>query len=247
MQTLKSLIAEKGAIVGTICTLGSIEAIEIAASSGFDFMFIDGEHGCYDLATLREAARAMEAMGAFPIVRIPANGASWIESLLDAGFPAMIAPMVNSVEQATTLVGQALYPPLGTRSQASCRATIRWGSGYRKSFNDDFALITMIEHIDGVNAVDEILAVPGISGVFVGPTDLGSSIDGDATKLAEAIEHVRVRALAAGKILGIAASSPAAAVKYRDQGFQFITIVTDRRLLAGACSATTSEWRGETK
>jgi 2-keto-3-deoxy-L-rhamnonate aldolase RhmA len=210
--------------------------VELAFHAGLDFLIIDGQHGAFDIGGLREALRAMQGTACFPIVRLPAHGLHLMEALLDAGFPAVMAPMVNTPEMARHLVEAAYYPPLGLRSQSSCRASLCDGPAYRETFNQAFTLLVMIEHIDAVRNIEEILAVPWVSGCFVGPTDLASSLQattGEIT-LAEAIAQVRTVALARGKLLGIAAANIEKARQYQQQGFQFVAVSTDRRLLSTA-------------
>ncbi|HEY3376822.1 MAG TPA: aldolase/citrate lyase family protein [Armatimonadota bacterium] len=244
MQSLPRLLAEKPALLGTFCTLGSVEAVELACHAGFDFLIIDGQHGAFELGGLREALRAMQAAGCFPIVRLPANGMMLVECLLDMGYPALLAPMVNTPGQAAELATAAHYPPCGLRSQSSCRASLR-DAAYRQAFNHDFSLLVMIEHIDAVAAIDDIAALPGVAGCFVGTTDLASSMGDGATREAidAAVERVRSATLAAGKIAAIAASSIEAAGRYRAQGFGLIVVATDRRLLGTALAQVMTGWQ----
>jgi len=245
MDSIRECITTKSPLLGTFSTLGSIEAVELGCHAGLDFLIIDGQHGAFDLAGLREALRAMQVTGCYPIVRLPAHGLHLVEALLDAGYPTVMAPMVNTPDDARRLVSAAYYPPQGQRSQSSCRAGLLDSAAYRETFNQAFTLLVMIEHIDAVRRIDEILAVPGVSGCFIGPTDLASSLQAstDAILLPEAIEHVRTAALAAGKLLGIAASTVEKARQYQAQGFHYIAVSTDRRLLTNALGQLADAWR----
>ncbi len=239
------MLEAKPALLGTFCTFGSIDAVELAAHAGFDFVLMDGQHGAFDLAGLREAVRAVQATDSFPIARLPAYSLSHVEALLDAGYSSLLAPMVNTPEQARELVAACHYPPMGVRSQSGCRAGLRDGASYRERFNEEFSLLVMIEHIQAVRRIEEILAVPGVSGCFVGPTDLASSLEGagDREALAEAIARVRAATREAGKIAGIAASTVEAARRHREAGFQVIAVGTDRRLLSGALAQVAAGWQ----
>jgi 4-hydroxy-2-oxoheptanedioate aldolase len=248
MRSFQQLQEQSRTPLGTICCLGSIDAIELASHAGFDFVIIDGQHGPFELRDLREAIRAVDAAGGFPIVRLPANGLAPVEPLLDAGCPAFLAPMVNSPEQAAELVAAACYPPAGRRSQSGCRASLRGGATYRQDFNHDFALIVMIEHMDAVLRIGEILAVPGVAACFIGPTDLVSSMESasrtsEIAGLPAAAERVLAAAAAAGKPAGIAASNLDDARRSAAQGFSFIVLGTDRRFLAGAFEKSVGAWR----
>jgi 4-hydroxy-2-oxoheptanedioate aldolase len=245
MDSLADLVKQRGCLIGTICGLASIDAVEIACHAGFDFVVLDAQHGNFSEAQMREGLRAVEAAGAFPIARLKANSFASVETLLDAGFPALIAPMVNSAKDASDLVRASYYPPLGLRSQSSCRASLRYGADYRARFNDDFALLAMIEHVDAVRNIDAIINLPGIDGVFVGPTDLASSLGEDTRRFDDLVETIRVAAT--GTILGTAVSDIPSALRMRDLGFQIISVSTDRRMLQTAFAAATSEWANAPK
>lgn len=135
MQSLKQKLTATPTMLGTFCTLGSIEAVELACYAGFDFVIVDGQHGAFDAQGIGEALRAIQAAGCFPIIRPPVHGLASVERLLDLGYPAMLAPMVNTPVQAGELVIATHYPPLGMRSQASCRASLCDGAVYRQSFD----------------------------------------------------------------------------------------------------------------
>ena len=237
MRSLKQELATKSRLFGTFCALGNVDAVELACHAGFDFVIVDGQHGTFDGRGLREALRAIQATGCFPIVRPPVNGFSVVEGLLDIGYPAMLVPMVNTLDQAKSVVRAVHYPPMGQRSLAPVRAHLHHGPTYRQEFNQDFTLLVMIEHIDAVQHVEQIASLPGVSGCFIGPTDLASSMTEERVgEMEQVIERVRAATAAAGKIAGIATPSVDAARRYAAQGFQFITVTTDRRLLSDALS-----------
>jgi 4-hydroxy-2-oxoheptanedioate aldolase len=250
MDSFAHRLTDRSALLGTFSTLGSVEAVELACHAGFDAIIVDGQHGAFELGNLREALRAIQATGTFPIARLPVHALHQVEALLDAGYPALLAPMVNSPAEAQALVTASYYPPLGCRSQSSCRASLR-EENYRRQFNDDFTLLVMIEHIDAVAQVEEIAAIPGVSGCFLGLTDLASSmagVDDKESALAAAVARVRAACQAAGKLLGIAVPTLAAAVDYADQGFHLLIVATDRRYLHKAMTGVTEAWlarRGE--
>lgn len=246
VKTLRDILANQPTMVGTFCTLG-VEVVELACHCGMDFVLIDGQHGSFDVAGLRHALRAADAAGCYPIARLPAQGGMLIEPLLDAGYMTLIAPMVNSAEDAARLVDAAHYPPMGQRSQSGCRAATRQGADYRDRFNERFTLLVMIEHMRAVEQIDAILAVPGVAGCFIGPTDLASSLPGEGSAKRQAldiaIERVRSATAAAGKIVGITAASAEEARLLSRRGFQVITISVDRKLLMDNLTRINGEWR----
>ncbi len=239
--------ADRPALLGTFSTLGSIEAVELACHAGLDFLILDAQHGGFDLESLRHALRACHAAGVYAFVRLPANNLSLIEPLLDAGCLGLIAPMVNSLDEAKALVRAAYYPPLGARSQSSCRASLIT-SDYRKTFNQQFTLLVMIEHQSALAHVDDIAALPGVSGCLVGPTDLASSLEHLSQSeqkhaMAKAISHVLAACKQHGKTAAIAAATLPQAHALAKQGYSLIVHSTDRRFLHSALTTVTENWR----
>ncbi len=244
--TFRQLLARSTTPIGTFCGLGSIDVIELVCHAGFDFVVVDLQHGAFDLDGARHAIRAIEAAGVCPVVRLPAGGHTLIEPLLDAGYSALIAPMINTAAQARAFVQAASYPPRGLRSQSSCRASLRGGAGYRKHVGDQLVLLAMIEHIDAVNQCGSILGEQGIDGILIGPTDLTSSIcesSGAAEKREQAIAHVKTTAQGHGSWMGIAAATIESARHFAADGFQFVVYSTDRRILQDGLTRTIDAWQ----
>lgn len=246
MNTVHQALADGRTLFGTFSALGSIEAVELACHAGYDFLVVDWQHGAFDQGSLREAVRAIQTTNCLAVTRPPVNAPYAMEWLLDMGYTTLLVPMVNTPEQAEAIVRAAYYPPMGQRSQSGCRASLHYGDDYRQTFNERFTLLVMIEHVTAVHNIEQIVATPGVSGCFIGSTDLASSVRGDhdAASLDAMIEHVRNVTLDAGKIVGIAAKTVAAATRYADQGFRFITMSTDRRALSQALTANVAAFRG---
>jgi 2-keto-3-deoxy-L-rhamnonate aldolase RhmA len=249
MHSFKKLLNSNSNAIGTFCGLGSIDTVELACHAGFDFVVVDGQHGSFDLTGLVHALRAVDAAGGLPIVRLPANGLDLVEPLLDAGYPALLAPMVNNPETASAIVNTAYYPPYGCRSRSSCRASLRQGADYPQTFNREFALIVMLEHCKAIKYATEILAVPGVTAGFVGTTDLTASLEAEPDN--QDIESLLVQILKAaeiaGKPVGIAAKNAEQARKFISQGFNFIILGTDRRLLMSAYEKNIEAWQSYNK
>jgi 4-hydroxy-2-oxoheptanedioate aldolase len=235
MNSLRKKLQTKGFVVGTFCGLGSSDVVEIASRAGFDFVVVDWQHGTFSQQSACEALRAMQGTDTLAVIRPPVGGLFAIEWLLDMGYLTVLVPMVSTLEQAQALVQAAYYPPQGRRSQSTCRANLVYGPDYWQEFNRELSLLVMIEEAQAVEMVGEIARTPGVAGCFVGVTDLGSSLQAagqtGAEQLERAVEQVRVACLEVGKIAGIAAPSVEEARRRVAQGFQFITLATDRRLL----------------
>ena len=164
-------------LLGTMLTLPSPEVAEIIADCGFDWLFMDGEHGA--LSTL-DWQRMLQAVGGrcASIIRVAANSEREIKKFLDIGADGIIVPQVNSAEEARYAVSCCKYPPDGIRGVGLARA-----QGYGRSFADymetanvSIAVIVQAEHIDAVERIDEIVEVDGVDAIFIGPYDLSASM-----------------------------------------------------------------------
>jgi 4-hydroxy-2-oxoheptanedioate aldolase len=202
---------------------------EVAARAGYDYVCVDMQHGLQDLDQTTTLIHAMARTTAVPIVRVPWNEPGVIGRVLDAGSLGVIVPMVNTAEEAHRAVAACRYAPSGSRSFGPVIAGARYGSRYAVEANGAIACIPMIETREAVEAIDAILAVPGIDAIYVGPADLSMSYG-----LAPALDHADplfVNALATivdacrrhGVVPGIHASA-AMAARRRVDGFQMITV-----------------------
>ena len=172
MNSLKSVWSEGKTALGAWLSLRDPFVAEAAATSGFDYVCIDMQHGLADyeqtVAMLTRSARTPTV----PIVRVPWNEQGIIGRVLDAGAMGVIIPMVNSPEEAKRAVDACRYAPVGTRSFGPLSAGMRYGGAYFGAANESVACIPMIETRGAVETLDDILAVPGIDAVYVGPADL---------------------------------------------------------------------------
>jgi 2-dehydro-3-deoxyglucarate aldolase len=167
-------------LVGSWLSTASPIAAELMAESGLDFVCVDAEHSAVDLGTTQSLFQAIKAgdRSCRPFVRLPGGGYSDPKRYVDAGAAGIIAPLVNSKEEAEELVRSVKYPPLGERGVGFCRANA-YGRDVLEHFetaNDEVSLIVQIEHIDAVECVDRILSVDGVDGAFIGPFDLSASM-----------------------------------------------------------------------
>jgi 4-hydroxy-2-oxoheptanedioate aldolase len=215
---------------------------ETVARSGFDSVVLDMQHGLLDIGAVMRSIGAVALAGKPAVVRIALGDHASASRALDMGAEAVIAPMVNSAEDARPLAAATKYPPLGERSWGPARAMTLAGverpSDYLEGANRNNLTFAMIETRRALDAVDSILAVDGIDGVFVGPYDLSVSLSagrrlapGDPLVDA-AIGRVAERAAAVGKIAGIYAPTPQRARAFRDIGYRFIALGADHTYLA---------------
>lgn len=214
-------------------------AAEIAAMAGFDWLLIDGEHAPFDLRTIMSHLQAMAPYDVAPIVRCVEGDTALIKQLLDIGVQTLLVPMVENAEQAKQLVQAVRYPPAGIRGLGTSLArAARWGQipGYLKKANDEICLIVQVETVSAMGNLDEILAVEGVDGVFIGPSDLSASMGyiGDAgnRKVVDTVNKGLGRIRAAGKYAGLLCLDPSLAESYVRQGADFVGVGVDTMILA---------------
>jgi 4-hydroxy-2-oxoheptanedioate aldolase len=165
-----------------------------------------------------------------PIVRTPWNDTAIIMHMLDAGAYGIICPMINNREEAERLVGACRYAPAGMRSYGPARGLLYGGPDYPQHANEEIVVFAMIETLEGIKNLDDILATPGLDGVYIGPNDLalvlGSRPGSDLTdpRCVETIAHIHARARAHGKFVGIFCSGGATGAIRRKQGFDMVTL-----------------------
>lgn len=224
-------------LVGTILTLSSPEVGEIMSSCGFDWLFIDLEHGALGIRGAQSLMQASQPNTPC-VIRVPANDEVWIKKCLDLGADGIIIPNVRSQMDAEHAVRHCKYPPVGERSVGIARAH---GYGlkfqkYLKYANDDIALIIQVEHIDAVENIDSIAETAGIDSIFVGPYDLSGSMgkidDLNAPIVREAINRIRDCCRNAHIPLGIFVTKPADVKPYIDDGYRLIAVGIDTMLLS---------------
>ena len=219
---------------GAWCTIPSTWTAEVAARSGHDWVCVDTQHGLIGYDVMLPMLQAIAAGGVPAFVRVPWNEPGAIMKALDAGADGVIVPMVNSVEDARSVVGACRYPPDGYRSMGPTRA---------RAVESEWRLpicVVMIETVQAVSRADEILAVPGVDAVFVGPNDLAvsagldSGYEGRHPDHRRMIEKVARSARAHGVVAGIMCGSPQVALQWHKSGYQMLALESDTRLLTGA-------------
>ncbi len=242
IEPLKQRWKRDETTLGAWCMIPSSLTAEILAKGGFDWALVDMQHGCMGYETAVEMIRAIDLAGITPIVRVPWNEPGIIGRMLDAGAMGIVAPMVNSVEEARRLVESCLYPPAGRRSLGPVRVGARDGLGYVAGANARVAVIPMIETAEALAAVEDIAAVPGVDALFVGPFDLSFSLglppgDNDGKPAFDAaISRINAAARARG-IATAVLTNPTLAALRAAQGFRMMSVVTDAALLGAAAQA----------
>ncbi len=229
-------------------------AAEIAAGAGFDWVLIDGEHGTFNLQDIIVQAQAMSAYPVSIVVRPPSGDEVFIKRLLDGGIQSLLIPMVESKEQAEKLVQAMRYPPAGIRGVGTALArAAQWNrvNNYFQNADGEMCLIVQVESQKGYEALDEILEVEGVDGVFLGPADLAASMgylgqpshEEVVAKVKDALKRIR----AAGKSAGTLAVTDALVKTYSEAGANFIGLAVDNLLLAKATRALVEKYKPSLK
>ena len=217
--------------------LGSPAVAEVVARQPWDSVTIDMQHGLSDFDATVSMLRAMHGCAPTPMVRVPWLEPGLIQKVLDAGAFGVICPMVNTREQCEQFVSVCRYAPMGSRSFGPTRAPLVAGPDYWKHANDNVLTFAMIETRQAVDNLDEILSVPGLDGVYIGPSDLSLTLGLDPVAdlshptLLAAIERIRSGAQKAGKFTVMHCSPIDYAVAMAGKGFSLRTVSNDSRLL----------------
>lgn len=233
-MNVKEWFQSGGLKLGTILTIDHPAIVEIAALAGFDWLWIDGEHGTFTEVSAAIAC-AVNAGGAPTFVRLPDRSATAIKRFLDTGCDGIILPQVGSVDEVDEVARAALYPPRGERSVGIARA-----QGYGSRFahcleGQDYAIMVQIESVAGVQNAEAIVEHPAVDAVIIGPYDLSGSfgIPGkiDAPQVVESIATVQTLCRKAGKPCGIFAATGEKAKAYAAARFDLIAVGMDCSVL----------------
>ncbi|MFC9835768.1 HpcH/HpaI aldolase/citrate lyase family protein [Rhodococcus sp. NPDC127530] len=239
-------------IVGYWSVIDSPVSTEWLAHVGWDYIALDLQHGLIGYSGMVAGLTAIDASGStVGMIRVESNDPTPIGRALDAGAAGVIVPLVNTAEEAARAVAAATYPPAGVRSYGPMRSQLRIGPTPADA-NRDTVVVVMIETPQGLANVEEICAVPGLDGVYVGPSDLRLAVGGahpsDPSvddEFEAALVRVREAAAAAGIAAGIHTPDGAVAARRLEEGYTFATVASDLTHLKAASAAHLEAATGE--
>jgi 4-hydroxy-2-oxoheptanedioate aldolase len=229
------------------CGLGVPIVAELIARSGFPAVSLDQQHGLYTMETAAAGIAAVRMAGAAPVVRVPLGDFAVVSRVLDFGAEGVVAPMINTADDARAFAAAAKYPPLGERSSGPLRALILGNmelGDYVAHANDNIVTFAMIETRAAIDNLDAILATPGIDAVFVGPSDLslalsnGRTLDPHSREVDAAVEEIGAAARKAGKIAGAYTANAERANALAERGFRFLAVASDTAFVRAGIIAT---------
>lgn len=237
---------------GTFFELGGRGAMEALGHTGLDYVIIDTEHGCFSEETTADLILAAERHGLTPLVRIGSTQRPYVLRMLDIGARGLIVPNIRTIDQVRELVDAAKFPPVGRRGFCPNR-TSGWGSTeesrdvatYMELCNQSAQLIPQCETRDALENIEEIAALDGVDGIFVGPfdlsVDLGIPLQLDHPVMQEAIGRILAACKASNKRSYIFAGTVEDAVGWARAGFDSVTYGLDASVLANAYRAILSQ------
>ena len=231
MTSLRERWAAGEETLGFWLSVPSIVVAEITGRQPVAYVCIDNQHGAIDYQASVGMIQVIDLVGGTPIVRVPWNEPGIIGKMLDAGAHGLVVPMVNTREQAEAVVRSARYAPDGSRSWGPVMAGMRHADN-RTWAAENIAVIPMIETVEAISNLDEILSVPGIDAIYVGPADLSISLglgpysnDGNPI-FDDALATIVAGCRRHGVVPGIHTTGPQVQ-RRRDEGFRMITVTSD--------------------
>jgi 4-hydroxy-2-oxoheptanedioate aldolase len=248
-NNVRSIWKRGGAVINGWLGIPSSVAAENMAQAGWDGLTVDLQHGLVDYQVAVTMLQAISTTGTTPLARVPWMEPGIIMKLLDAGAYGIICPMINSRQECEAFVGACRYPPKGYRSFGPVRATWYGGADYFNHANETIIAMAMIETRQALENLDDILSVPGLDALYVGPNDLAislgyppSGVPTDAVVI-DAIKTIAAGAKRHGIYAGIHCGSTAMAKQMIGFGFQFVTLLADNAFLASAAKSAVAEMR----
>jgi len=246
--SLKTRLAQAGGgpVFMAWCQMHGAAQAAAMVRAGFAGVLGDMQHGSLSYDDMRDMVAAVARAGGIAMMRPPLDDFAMVARGLDAGASVVVAPMINTPDDAKRLVDVSKYPPLASRSFGPAQAMDLWGldaQGYLSAANDLTSVLAMIETAQAISNLDNILGVDGIDGVFVGPYDLSINLSGGQVggasdpNVVDALPRIVAAARKHGKICGIYASGAEQTKGFAALGFNLISACSDGDIIAAGADA----------
>ena len=248
-QSLRNCWSKGKGAINAWCSIPSAVTAEMMSMNDFDSITIDMQHGLVDYQTALNMLQVISGSGKTPMVRVPWNEPGIIMKSLDAGALGIICPMINTPEDAISFVGATRYAPVGHRSSGPTRALMVHGPNYHNEANDNIISMAMIETVEALDNVDKIAATDGLTGIYIGPSDLSISmgfnpgLDRVEPEMIDAINKIENACKKNNIKVGIHCLSPSYLKDKLSNGYDLATLASDIRIYAEGLSNKVNEAR----
>ncbi|MFK7744720.1 MAG: HpcH/HpaI aldolase/citrate lyase family protein [Roseobacter sp.] len=250
MNRFKQSLMAGDTLFGCWMSIGEGYTAHILGRAGFDWLLIDGEHSPNDIRSIRDQVLALESSNSEVVVRVPV-GETWIiKQILDLGVQTILVPIVETAEQAKDLVRACRYPPEGTRGVGySVSRAGGFGAydNYGPTAGDQICLLVQVETKLGLENLDEIIAVEGVDGVFIGPADLSASLNYLGQAMHPDMQATILAALKqisdSGKAAGILTTDDGMIQSSLNSGARFVAVAMDIAMLLGNAKKSAAKWK----
>jgi 4-hydroxy-2-oxoheptanedioate aldolase len=248
-NNLKHALAAGTQQLGLWSSLASNYTVEVIAGAGFDWLLLDTEHSPNDLESVLAQLQACAPYATHPVVRVAWNDTVLIKRFLDIGTQSLLIPFVQNAEEARAAVAATRYPPQGVRGVAGLTRATRFGRvpGYAKRAHEELCVLLQVETKEALDNIEEICAVEGVDGVFIGPADLHASLgytgETGNPAVVPMIEDAIRRIRQAGKAAGVLTSAEAEVRRYIAAGSSFTAVGADVGILARGAEQLLAKYR----
>ena len=253
MNNLLKIWDQNKPVVNAWLSIPNSFTAEAFGKMGWDAITIDMQHGQSDYSSSIPMLQALSSSSSTPMVRVPWSEPGIIMRMLDLGVLGIIAPMINTKADCEKFVSYCYYPPIGQRSFGPMRAQLIHGSSYFENANKNILSFAMIETQQAVDNLDEILSIPNLTGVYIGPADMSVSygmkpkFDVKEDPVFSNIKLIAKKTNAYGKIAGIHNGTTKYAKEMIDLGFKLVTISSDFRFMSTHAQSIIDEMKDKEK
>lgn len=250
MRSFQEVLAGDRAALGTWVKLPAVESVELMALAGFDFVVIDLEHSPLSIETASTLIAVAHGRDLCPLVRVPDHSPAWVSRCLDAGAAGVIAPHVDSLQQAKDVVAAARFEPVGRRGVGPTSRAGSWGLNPMADYlgpAEPPYVVAQVESDQGLDAAADVIAGGGVDAMFIGPADLSVALGKpvDHPDVAPRVDAVVSACQAAGVPVGTAiGADPQAAAKLAASGYSFVMVSNDASILGLGGRALVEGFRG---